>query len=284
MMGRDAICERHIRPLAPIPTGVSPDLSKIHRFSAMLFDVYGTLLISQAGDIGFNLEPTKRVDDLRNMLRRYGINQTPGRLADALHRSIERTHDISRRRGIDYPEVDIVQVWQQVLGLNDMNWVKDFALEYELIINPVYPMPGLEHLLLACQKRKMPMGIISNAQFYTVDLLQMFLGATLEKRGLDHRLLFFSWREGHAKPSTVMFNRAKQVLVGRGIPAESVLVVGNDLRNDILPAKAVGFKTALFAGDRRSLRQRESDDRCRDVTPDLIVTDLRQLIAGTGDA
>jgi putative hydrolase of the HAD superfamily len=162
--------------------------------------------------------------------------------------------------------------------------VKDFALEYELIINPVYPMPGLEHLLLACQTRKMPMGIISNAQFYTVDLLQMFLGATLEKRGLDHRLLFFSWREGHAKPSTVMFNRAKQVLVGRGIPAESVLVVGNDLRNDILPAKAVGFKTALFAGDRRSLRQRESDDRCRDVTPDLIVTDLRQLIAGTGDA
>jgi len=256
----------------------------MQRFSAILFDVYGTLLISQAGDIGLNLEPTKRVDDLRSMLLRYGINLTPDRLADVLHRFIERTHDISRRRGIDYPEVDIVQVWQQVLGLNDMNWVKDFALEYELIINPVYPMPGLEHLLLACQTRKMPMGIISNAQFYTVDLLQRFLGATLEKRGLDHRLLFFSWREGHAKPSTVMFNRAKQVLVGRGIPAESVLVVGNDLRNDILPAKAVGFKTALFAGDRRSLRQRESDDRCRDVTPDLIVTDLRQLIAGTGDA
>ena len=224
MPGREAIYERHIRPLAPIPTGVAPDLSKMQRFSAMLFDVYGTLLISGAGDIGFNREPTERVDDLRNLLLRYGINLTPDRLADVLHRFIERTHDISRRRGIDYPEVDIVQVWQQVLGLNDMNWVKDFALEYELIINPVYPMPGLEHLLLACQTRKMPMGIISNAQFYTVDLLQRFLGATLEKRGLDHRLLFFSWREGHAKPSTVMFNRAKQVLVGRGIPAESVLV------------------------------------------------------------
>ncbi len=250
----------------------------------MLFDVYGTLLISQAGDIGFNLEPTKRVDDLRNMLRRYGINQTPGRLADALHRSIERTHDISRRRGIDYPEVDIVQVWQQVLGLNDMNRVKDFALEYELIVNPVYPMPGLEDLLVACKTRKMPMGLISNAQFYTVDLLQRFLGTTFEKRGIDHRLLFFSWREGHAKPSTYMFNRAKDALFCMGIPAAAVLFVGNDLRNDILPAKAVGFKTALFAGDRRSLRQRESDHRGRDLSPDLIVTDLRQLIAGTGDA
>ena len=43
----------------------------------------------------------------------------------------------------------------------------------------------------------------------------------------------------------------------------------------------VGFKTALFAGDGRSLRPRESDDRCRGLSPDLIVTDLRQLIAAT---
>ena len=35
----------------------------MQRFSAMLFDVYGTLLISGAGDIGFNREPTERVDD-----------------------------------------------------------------------------------------------------------------------------------------------------------------------------------------------------------------------------
>ncbi|MBR9986388.1 MAG: HAD family hydrolase, partial [Desulfosarcina sp.] len=158
--------------------------------------------------------------------------------------------------------------------------LKDFALEYELLHNPVYPMPGLEELLWAGKNRRMPMGLISNAQFYTLFLLQWFLDATLEDRGFDQRLVFFSWREGHAKPSTFMFNRAKMVLLGMGIPTESALVVGNDMRNDILPASAVGFKTALFAGDRRSLRRRESDIRCRDASPDLIVTDLRQLIAG----
>jgi len=81
-----------------------------------------------------------------------------------------------------------------------------------------------------------------------------------------------------------MFNRAKAVLFDMGIPAASVLYVGNDMRNDILPAKAVGFKTALFAGDRRSLRPRKSDDCCRDLSPDLIVTDLQQLIAKTGNS
>ena len=282
MPGRVAIYERYIRPLAPIPTGVAPDLSKMQRFSAILFDVYGTLLVSGAGEIGFNRDPSESMGGVQNLLHRYGIKQPQERLVDVLNQVVEQSHAASRQLGIDHPEVDIVQVWQQVLGIDDLFPVQDFALEYELIVNPVYPMPGLEHLLLACQTRKMPMGIISNAQFYTVLVLEQFLGTLLEKGGFNQKLLFFSWREGHAKPSTVMFNRAKQVLVGMGITAESVLMVGNDMLNDILPAQAAGFKTALFAGDRRSFRQRESDDRCRHVSPDLIVTDLRQLITGTG--
>jgi putative hydrolase of the HAD superfamily len=52
--------------------------------------------------------------------------------------------------------------------------------------------------------------------------------------------------------------------------------------NDIYPARKAGFKTALFAGDQRSLRMRSDDPRCRDLTPDLVVTDLGQLIAVIG--
>ena len=52
--------------------------------------------------------------------------------------------------------------------------------------------------------------------------------------------------------------------------------------NDIFPAQKVGFKTALFAGDQRSLRLRADDPRCRELTPDLVVTDLGQLIGLIG--
>lgn len=284
MMGREALYARYLRPLTPIPTAVAPDLSKRQPFSAILFDLYGTLLISGAGGIGFKREPLEREDGLKNVLRRYGFdNLTPDRLAERLNLAITHAHAIARRQGIDYPEVDIVRVWQQVLGLDDMAVVEDFAVEYELLVNPVYPMPGLEALLLACNTRKIPMGIISNAQFYSLDILEWFLGAAPETWGLDRRLFFFSWREGHAKPSGYMFNRAKDVLSAMGIPAASALYVGNDMRNDILPARSVGFKTALFAGDRRSLRLRQSDMRCRGVSPDMIITDLRQLIAGAGN-
>ena len=50
------------------------------------------------------------------------------------------------------------------------------------------------------------------------------------------------------------------------------------MRNDIYPAHAIGFQTALFAGDRRSLRLRADDARCADLKPDLVLTDLEQLI------
>lgn len=275
-----AIFERHIRPLTPVPAGVAPRLEGMKNFRAMLFDVYGTLLISGSGDIGVSREQSAKADDLQDLLRRYRIDRTPDGLSAALHGAIEQEHTEARRRGIDFPEVDIVPVWQAVLGIDDLRRLKSFILEYELMVNPVYPMPGLNTLLSTCRARRMPMGLISNAQFYTPHIVEWFLGSSLEKGGFDHRLIFLSYRFGYAKPSMFMFKRAADELSRINIPVEAALYVGNDMLNDIRPASSVGFKTALFAGDGRSLRPRESDDRCRGLSPDLIVTDLRQLIAG----
>ena len=52
------------------------------------------------------------------------------------------------------------------------------------------------------------------------------------------------------------------------------------MRNDIAPAAALGFRTALFAGDRRSLRLREED--ALGVTPDAIITSLDQIASVLG--
>jgi putative hydrolase of the HAD superfamily len=50
------------------------------------------------------------------------------------------------------------------------------------------------------------------------------------------------------------------------------------MRNDIWPAQETGLKTALFAGDRLSLRRREDDPDCRKTKPDLEITHLEQLL------
>jgi putative hydrolase of the HAD superfamily len=48
--------------------------------------------------------------------------------------------------------------------------------------------------------------------------------------------------------------------------------------NDILPAQTTGFRTALFAGDKRSLRLRRDNPRCSNLKPDMVLTDLVQLV------
>jgi putative hydrolase of the HAD superfamily len=62
-----------------------------------------------------------------------------------------------------------------------------------------------------------------------------------------------------------------------GMGAEQVLFVGNDMKKDIQPARAVGWKTALFGGDRRSLRWHGYSSKEKENSPDLVITDLAQL-------
>ena len=46
---------------------------------------------------------------------------------------------------------------------------------------------------------------------------------------------------------------------------------------DIYPAKIAGMKTALFAGDKRSLKLREDHPEIHDVEPDYIINNLYQI-------
>jgi putative hydrolase of the HAD superfamily len=155
--------------------------------------------------------------------------------------------------------------------------IRKFAIEFELITNPVYPMPNLESTLSGCRQKGLLMGIISNAQFYTPLLFNWFLNAEIEDLGFDPGLLFYSHRFEVAKPSPLLFEMAAETLHSKGIEPACALYVGNDMLNDIYPATAMGFQTALFAGDRRSLRLRTDDPRCADLSPDLVITDLGQL-------
>ena len=122
------------------------------------------------------------------------------------------------------------------------------------------------------------MGIVSNAQFYTPYLFNWFLDSIPEDLGFTSDLIFYSYKSGHAKPSPLMFEAAAKNLRNMDISAHSVLYIGNDMLNDIYPAKLVGFKTALFAGDARSLRLRENHPKCQNLSADLVITDLVQIL------
>jgi putative hydrolase of the HAD superfamily len=270
--------QRYLHPLTPLPTSLEPGGVLKEEIKCLLFDIYGTLFISGSGDISLAAKKSPKMEELNQLLTKYTIRKSPQTLLNEFYRTIKAKHRELRNRGADFPEVSIDQIWMQVLSIDDTTIVRQFAVEFELIVNPVYPMPNLEKMLSTYRHRNKLMGIISNAQFYTSYLFRWFLDSDLKDLGFDPDLIFYSYRFAVAKPSPMLFRIAAEKLKAKGIPPSCVLYLGNDMLNDIYPAKGTGFQTALFAGDKRSLRLRSDDPRCKNLSADLVITDLDQLI------
>ena len=104
-------------------------------------------------------------------------------------------------------------------------------------------------------------------------------GKSLDQCGFDPVLRYYSYELGRAKPDPWLYEIAAAELGRRGVSPQETLYVGNDMRNDVWPAAKAGFRTALFAGDERSLRLREDEAKSElAVDPDAVVTELTQII------
>jgi putative hydrolase of the HAD superfamily len=268
-------------PLAPLPTDAVPLGGLKYPVAAVLFDVYGTLLVSAAGDIGTTALAAS-IDWSaagRCLTPERGLPADAVTIGAQLQRRIAEVHRRQRDRGIDVPEVHIERIWMQLLHTDDLETARRVALVYELTANPVWPMPGAMALLETCRRSGLTLGIVSNAQFYTPLVLEHLFGSDLESLGMPPQMQIYSYRLGQAKPSPMLFASACDALASAGIAAGEALYIGNDMLNDVWAAQRAGLQTALFAGDARSLRLRSDDPRCRDLKPDLVVTDLGQLAA-----
>ena len=271
--------------------GETPKLQKLTGIRAVVFDVYGTLISSGVGDISLASE-SNRDARLRASLVDNGFDLTEASREYALDqqlRTIICQHQAKRRsEGVDYPEVEIRLVWQDLIHtMFEKNWIhadqtgeiEALIVDYECRVNPTQVMPNLLNTLQAIRERGLIMSIISNAQFYTEHLFEAWTDQSIESLSFSPTCNVWSYQELIAKPSTHLYTTAaNRLMKHHAIDASAVLYIGNDIRNDIWPAQKIGFKTALFAGDDRSLRRRKDDPDCGHIVPDLVLTDLSQII------
>ncbi|RIL03931.1 MAG: HAD family hydrolase [Proteobacteria bacterium] len=287
-------------PLDPIPSGIEPNIPELHGIRAVLFDVYGTLFVSHSGDIGTTSSEACETS-FRQALAACGItsNDTEVPLYISRFGELNREQrEALHQEGIDFPEMDVVEIWQQLLGelmashrIRLPQWgadrpealIRQLAVEYEYRLNPAWPMPGLESTLDSLHLGGIKYGIISNAQFYSPLLFTALAGKSSKELGFQESLVIWSYEHRAVKPSAILFEQASDRLEFiHGISANETLFVGNDKLKDVWAASQHGMKTALFAGDSRSLRLHESDQRCTGFTPDLTITDLTQLVDSLG--
>ena len=266
-----------LAPMDPVPTEVTPMGQIRSPVRCLLCDIYGTLLISESGDIADSTGDHRKEKSLSELFSSYDVDILPDLAVKRFKDAIYNTHSQRRATGVAFPEVDVVTIWQSLLFRDDPSKARPFALDFETIMNPVWRMPGLSALLKTARNGSIAMGIVSNAQFYTPIVMEYLIGCKLNSVGFDPELVIFSFQHGIAKPSRRLFHLAAERLLAKGIAPKETVFVGNDMRNDIKPAQSEGFQTVLFAGDLRSLRMRRDDPGCAAIAPDGIITHLDQL-------
>ncbi len=282
--------------LQPIATTFCPNLKtdSKEKVKAVIFDIYGTLLISSSGDID---QASLNKENMRAAMEAGGFdlsgckNETYSFLLDQLQEQVKKQHEELKTQGHPYPDVDIFKVWKGMFEVAESkgliklagneSWA-DAIMVFELLSNRVYPMPGMKEVLQEITEMGIPIGIVSNAQFYTPIIMNYFLTGEFSTDQhidlFDEDLSVYSFKELRAKPDTALFNKFIPVLNSKyNIEPSETLFVGNDMLKDVYTATKAGLRTVLFAGDERSLRLREDDPRVKGMFPDFIINDLKQL-------
>ncbi len=217
-----------------------PTIAK-RRFRAVVFDIYGTLLIAPAGGV----KPDPFIDPvLREIIRENG-HSPPVSPSGDLHAAVLRHHAAAN---VEFPEIDLRMLWREILELDDDQEVTALVLAIEDAWHPAKPMPGAVECIQQLARTGVSLGLLSNAQCNTLPTL----GPVADFFAPELTLL--SYQHGIAKPSPELYQTMADRLAGRGITPRETLFVGNDPLHDILPAAEAGFRTALFTGHPDSLR------------------------------
>ncbi len=195
-----------------------------------------------------------------------------------------------------HPEVRSDDVWERIVkrlmkneyqfdvgfygSLNQL--CEKISYFFHSSLQGIAAQPGAAPALAALKRHNVMLGLIADAQCFTcLQLLRAFSKqGTLARLTdlLDADLMALSFEVGARRPSERLFRVVFGKLIERGLESRQVLHVGSSVPNDIAPARRLGFRTALFAGDKASVSA--TNDQLNDpaTRPDVLVTELEQLV------
>jgi putative hydrolase of the HAD superfamily len=208
---------------------------------AVIFDIYGTLL-----EVG--PPPTDAAARWEHLWREtFGTapRLTLARFSVACDEIIAREHALASARWIPFPEICWPAVAAETLpelhGLSATSR-DEFLFQQARLWHTTRMTAEAASALRWLQERSCLLGIASNAQAYT----RRELREGLETHGLEMDLFepglcFWSYEHGFSKPDPHVFQILSARLAMRSISPSEVLMVGDRVHHDIVPAKNHGW-------------------------------------------
>jgi FMN phosphatase YigB (HAD superfamily) len=280
-----------------------PHLKRLPEVRAVLWNVYGTLLAVPFGELVFeHPQPFVMQMALEKTIAEFkmwgSMSRKPGQPSEYMgyiYRTLLDEQRMAPSPGEKHPEIAAERVWEGVIkklfqkeyqfdasfygSLNEYS--KKVAYFFHASLQGTACYAGADVALQMVADAGLVQGLCGDGQCFTPVQLQRGLDALGGGLRLDAVIpperQVLSHEVRGKKPSERLFGHALERLEERGIGPAEVLHVGSRIDKDLLPAKRLGLRTALFAGDRVSLSAAPEQLKDPDSRPDVMVTELAQI-------
>jgi hypothetical protein len=280
-----------------------PHLTSLGGVKVVLWNVYGTLLNLFSGEL-LLVHPQKMLMDVAldktvQEFKMWGsMSRKPGQPSEYMgqlySQELDKQHGVTTG-GEKHPEVQVERIWEGLVkkllqkdykfdagfygALNELS--RKIAYFFHASLQGTACYPSCAEALNAVHAAGLQQGLLGDGQCFTAVQLSRGLKQQDENIDLDvlmpPALRYLSCDVRAKKPSERLFRHALQELAEKKIAPGEVLHVGSRLSNDLVPARRLGMKTALFASDKASLQATPEQLKEPASRPDVLLTELSQI-------
>jgi FMN phosphatase YigB (HAD superfamily) len=280
-----------------------PHLKALPDVRIVVWNVYGTLLSIGGGELCFE-HPQQMMMELAlektvQEFKMWGsMSRKPGQPSEYLSQLYKKALTDLRlipSPGEKHPEIAAERIWEDILkkllkkdykfdagffgSLNEYS--RKIAYFFHASLQGVGAYPGAAAALAELHSRGVRQGLLADGQCFTIVQLQRCLAQQDDSARLDELidpgLRVLSCEQRARKPSERLFRHLLELLEKEDVSPAEVLHVGSRIGHDIVPARKLGMRTALFAGDRASLQATQEEMKDSATRPDVLLTELTQI-------
>jgi FMN phosphatase YigB (HAD superfamily) len=280
-----------------------PSLTRLPGVRAVTWSLYGTLLAIGGGQLYLE-HPQKFMMDvaLDKTIQEFkmwaSMTRKPGQPADYLRQvyaNILLEQHAHKPPGEKFPEILADRIWDafikklfqkdykfDALSMGSLNeFSRKVAYFFHRSLQGTACYPGAASSLKLVKEKGLAQGILGNAQCFSLTQLERALVKQDPKSSLsrffDPGLNALSFELQCRMPSERLFRQVLSAAASKGIGPGEILHVGSRIIQDVAPAKRLGMKTGLFAGDKASLEATAEQLKDAPTRPDVLLTELTQI-------
>jgi FMN phosphatase YigB (HAD superfamily) len=286
----------------PDPPKAKPHLVELPKVRAVMWNLYGTLLSISTGELLFEhpndfVMRTALDKTIQEFKMWQSMSRKPGQPSEYMKELYDKA--LFEQKAVT-GEPKSEKVWESlVLKLFQKDYAFDagfygslneysekIAFFFHESLQGTACYPGAAETLTGLREAGMKQGLLADGQCFSGTQLRRALKR--QSPGADpdaavrEDLRLLSTKVGARKPAEKLFEAALTALERYDIGPRETLHVGTSLERDVIPAKGFGMRTALFAGDRQSLRADPARLKDPGGRPDLMITELPQLLRVLG--